>query len=61
VESRHDATLAELAIRWYVQMLDTGMRKCEQTGQPLTDEQRFILLTAGQLAVGNWYEPLRDE
>ena len=61
MDSRLDAALFELASRWYVQMLDAGMRKCEQTGQPLTDEQRFVLLTAGQLPLGDWREPLPDE
>jgi hypothetical protein len=50
--------MSELAVRWYVQMLDAGIRRCEETGKPLTDEQRFILLTAGQLAIGDWREPL---
>jgi hypothetical protein len=38
-------------------MLDADMRKCEKDGAPLTDEQRFTLLTAGQLPIGNWYTP----
>ena len=53
--------LGELAVRWYVHMLDAGIRKCEEDGQPLTEEQRFTLLTAGQLALGDWSEPLPDE
>jgi hypothetical protein len=44
--------MAELASRWYVQMLDAGTRKCEKDGMPLTDEQRFTLLAAGQLPIG---------
>jgi len=46
--------MAELASRWYVQMLDAGMKKCERDGVPLTNEQRFTLLTAGQLPIGDW-------
>jgi hypothetical protein len=38
-------------------MLDAGMRKCEKNGTPLTDEQRFTLLTAGQLPFGDWRTP----
>jgi hypothetical protein len=53
--------MSELAVRWYVRMLDAGIRKCEQSGQPLTDEQRFILLTAAQLAIGDWSEPVPDD
>lgn len=53
--------LGELAARWYVTMLDAGIEKCEEAGQPLTDEQRMILLTAGQLAIGEWSEPLPNE
>jgi hypothetical protein len=49
--------MAELASRWYVQMLDAGMKKCEKDGVPLTDEQRFTLLTAGQLPIGDWRMP----
>jgi hypothetical protein len=28
----------KLASRWYVRMIDAGMRKCEKDGRPLTDE-----------------------
>jgi hypothetical protein len=47
----------KLASRWYVRMIDAGMRKCEKDGRPLTDEQRFTLLTAGQLPIGDWRTP----
>jgi hypothetical protein len=49
--------MSELASRWYVRMLDAGMRKCEQDGISLTDDQRFTLLTAGQLPIGDWRTP----
>jgi hypothetical protein len=49
--------ISELASRWYLEMLDAGMRKCEKDGMPLTDKQRFTLLTAGQLPFGNWRTP----
>jgi hypothetical protein len=49
--------MSDLASRWYVQMLDAGRRKCEKNGAPLTDEQRFTLLTAGQLPFGDWRTP----
>jgi hypothetical protein len=49
-----DAALSELAVGWYLTMLDAGIRKLEERGEPLTFEQRFILLTAGQLALGDW-------
>jgi hypothetical protein len=49
--------LGELAARWYVEMLDAGIERCERIGSPLSDEQRFILLTAGQLALGDWKKP----
>jgi hypothetical protein len=52
-EQRLDA-MGELAARWYVQLLDAGMNRCETIGEPLTDKQRFTLLTAGQLALGDW-------
>jgi hypothetical protein len=26
--------MTELAVRWYLQMLDAGMRKCEADGRP---------------------------
>jgi hypothetical protein len=60
VDSRLDV-LGELAARWFVVMLDAGIRKCEEREMPLTPEQRFTLLTAGQLAIGDWSEPLPDE
>jgi hypothetical protein len=37
--------LGERVARWYVLMLDAGMKKCEKDGRPLTDDQRFTLLT----------------
>jgi hypothetical protein len=40
-----------------VQILDAGMRKCEKEEMPLTDEQRFMLLTAGQLPIGHRRKP----
>jgi hypothetical protein len=40
-----------------LQMLDAGMRKCQKNGTSLTDEQRFTLLTAGQLPFGDWRTP----
>jgi hypothetical protein len=49
--------MTELASRWYVQILDAGMRKCKKDGMRLTDEQRFTLLTAGQLPIGDWRTP----
>lgn len=53
--------MSELAVRWYVQMLDAGMSKCEERGIELTFEQRFVVLTAAQLALGDWSEPLPNE
>jgi hypothetical protein len=56
-QARFDGAMSELASRWYVRMLDAGIRKCEKDGRPLTDEQRFTLLTAGQLPIGDWRSP----
>jgi len=53
-KERLDAAMGELATRWYVQLLDAGMARCEKIGAPLTDLQRFTLLTAAQLALGDW-------
>lgn len=41
--------------RTYVAALDAGLDRCERIGEPLTFEQRFELLTAGQLLLGNWH------
>jgi hypothetical protein len=57
-QERLDAAMAELASRWYVRLLDAGIARCERRGEPLTDSQRFTLLTAGQLVFGDWREPL---
>jgi hypothetical protein len=55
-----DAALSEFAVRSYLMMLDAGIRKLEERGEALTFEQRFTLLTAGQLALDDWSEPLPD-
>jgi hypothetical protein len=55
-----DATLSMLAAQRYVLMLDAGMEKCEERGEPLTALQRFTLLTAGQLVRGDWSEPMPE-
>jgi len=41
--------------RNYLAALDPGLQRCERIGQPLTFEQRFELLTAGQLLLGDWH------
>jgi hypothetical protein len=46
--------------RWYVRFPDAGMARCEQRGEPLTASQRFTLLTAGQLALGDWRAPIPE-
>jgi hypothetical protein len=61
VDPRPDVVLSELAVRWYVHMLDAGMRKCEKDGRPLSFEQRFTLLTAAGLVIGDWREPLPED
>ena len=37
------------------------MTRCEERGEPLTPSQRFTLLTAGQLALGDWRAPMPEE
>jgi hypothetical protein len=60
-EQEHlDRAMSEIAARWYVPLLDAGIDRCEQRGQPLTDFQRFTLLTAGQLALGDWRAPIPE-
>jgi hypothetical protein len=59
-QERLDAAMSELAIRWYVRLLDAGIAQCERRGEPLTDSQRFTLLTAGQLALGDWRVPMPE-
>jgi hypothetical protein len=57
---RLDRAMSEPAIGWYVRLLDAGIARWEQRGEPLTDSQRFTLLTAGQLALGDWRAPMPE-
>ena len=40
--------------RDYLAALSAGLERCERIGEPLSWEQRFELLTAGQFLLGNW-------
>jgi hypothetical protein len=59
VDPPHPA-LSELAVAWYLALLDAGMDKCEERGIALTFDQRFTLMSAAQLALGDWTEPIPE-
>jgi hypothetical protein len=59
-QGRLNAATSELAARWYVRLLDAGIARCERRGEPPTDSQRFTLLAAGQLALGDWRAPMPE-